>query len=313
MIESKTKQTILIVDDTPENIDLLTEALAPHYCTRAAINGEKALKIAFSGEPPDLILLDIMMPGMDGYEVCKRLKDNPGTQRIPVIFITARSDEGDEELGLNLGAVDYITKPFSLKITKARVRNHLRLKQQFELLEAISMVDALTQIPNRRRFDEAIDAEWKRAAREGTPLSVLMVDIDHFKEYNDHYGHGAGDDCLCAVATALQSGISRPGDMVTRYGGEEFAVILPETGKEAAAHIALRLCECVFEIKLPHANSSTEPFVTVSVGCATAMPSEKADSPRVLFDEADKMLYEAKGTGRNRVCSVVCYSTDTPV
>lgn len=294
--------TVLIVDDAPTNVQILAEALHSDYRVKVAGDGREALKVALREPHPDLILLDVMMPGMDGLEVCRQLKKNPQTENIPVIFVTAKDDENDEEFGLNLGAVDYIAKPFSIQIARARIRNHIRLKQQADLLESISLVDALTHTPNRRRFDESIDAEWKRAAREKTQLSMLMIDIDYFKNYNDHYGHGAGDVCLQSVAAALLAGVSRPGDLVARYGGEEFAVILPETGKEAAAHIAARLCEGVRDLKLPHARSGAGPFVTVSIGCATVTPSEKTGAPNPLLDESDRMLYKAKSAGRNRVC-----------
>jgi len=282
---------------------VLGEALHADYQIKVAGSGMQALQIAADEPHPDLILLDVMMPEMDGFEVCRRLKSNPQTWRIPVIFVTAKDEESDEELGLNLGAVDYITKPISIIIAKARIRNHIRLKQQADLLESISLVDALTHIPNRRRFDEAINAEWKRAAREQALLSLLVIDIDHFKEYNDNYGHGAGDVCLQAVAAALQSGVSRPGDLVARYGGEEFVVVLPETPGEAASQIANRMCESVRNLNLTHAYSSTSPFVTVSIGSATTRPHGEADSPNRLLDEADKMLYQAKKSGRDRVCS----------
>ena len=299
--------TLLIVDDAPTNVQILAEALHSDYRIKVAGDGQEALKIALREPHPDLILLDVMMPGMDGFEVCRHLKRNPKTQKIPVIFVTAKNEECDEELGLNLGAVDYITKPFSIPITKARIRNHIRLKQQADLLESMSLVDALTQIPNRRSFDETIEAEWRRSVREHTRLSIMMIDIDHFKEYNDCYGHGAGDVCLQTVAETLLTGVSRPGDLVARYGGEEFVIILPGTSKEAAAHIATHLCERVRSMKLPHAHSIVEPYVTISIGGATMTPSGENNSYNALLDEADKMLYKAKNAGRNRVC----WSADT--
>jgi diguanylate cyclase (GGDEF)-like protein len=295
------KATVLVVDDTPDNLYLLSGLLKDEYQVKVANSGEKALKIA-AEHPPDLILLDVMMPGMDGLEVCRQLKNNPVTDRIPVIFVTAKTEEFEEELGLNLGAVDYITKPFSVPITMARIRNQIRLKQQADLLESIALVDALTHIPNRRRFDEAIEAEWQRAATEKTELSLLMIDIDHFKQYNDHYGHRAGDTCLQSLAGALLAGVTRPGELVARYGGEEFVVILSETGLEGAVQTARRLCQSICDLKLPHAHSAVASFVTVSIGCATMIPSEAANSSKALFDLADKMLYQAKNSGRNRVC-----------
>lgn len=296
------KATVLVVDDTPDNLALLSGLLKDDYQVKVANNGETALKIATADPPPDLILLDVMMPGMDGLEVCRQLKKNPHTGKIPVIFVTAKNEECDEETGLNLGAVDYISKPFSVPITLARIRTHIQLKQQADLLESIALADALTHIPNRRRFDEAMSAEWKRAAREKTQLSLLMIDIDHFKEYNDHYGHGAGDACLQSVAAKLLAGVSRPADLVARYGGEEFVVILPESDGQAAAHIATHLCKSIHDLKLPHAHSGVQPFVTVSIGSATVMPCGEISSSAALIAEADKMLYQAKNTGRNRVC-----------
>jgi diguanylate cyclase (GGDEF)-like protein len=296
------RANVLIVDDSPVNLQILADALRSDYQVKVATNGIDALRIAERESRPDLVLLDVMMPEIDGFEVCRRLKANPRTQNIPVIFVTAKSDEIDEELGLNLGAIDYITKPFSIPITKARIRNHLRLKRQADLLEFTSMVDALTGIPNRRRFDEVSEAECRRAERESTPLSFLMVDIDHFKEYNDHYGHGAGDVCLQAVANALAHGVSRPTDLVARYGGEEFVVILPDTDMKAAQMIAERLRKSVQEMALRHDFSGADHIVTVSIGGATKGNNIKAASASLLMEEADRLLYHAKEAGRNKVC-----------
>lgn len=294
-------QTILIVDDVPTNVQILADALRADYRIKVANNGLSALEIAQREPRPDLILLDVMMPEMDGLEVCRRLKQMPQTKNIPVIFVTAKSEESDEEYGLNLGAVDYITKPFSIAITKARIRNHLQLKHQADLLESLSLVDPLTNIPNRRRLDEAFDAEWKRAARENTSIALLMVDIDHFKAYNDHYGHGAGDICLQSVAAALADGVSRPGDLVARFGGEEFVVILPETDLEASRLIGERLLSQVANLQLKHEYSGVEPFVTISIGCAAMVPKDEIETPARLLEAADKMLYQAKDSGRNCV------------
>ena len=207
------KATVLVVDDTPDNLALLSGLLKDDYKVKVANNGERALKIAASDHPPDLILLDIMMPGMDGYEVCRRLQDDPETRRIPIIFVTAKREIEDEKIGLYLGAVDYISKPYQISILKARVRTHIRLKRQANLLESLAMIDELTHIPNRRRFNDVLDAEWRRSCRNGTPLSLLMVDIDFFKAYNDHYGHGMGDTCLAQVAEMLATVVNRPGDL----------------------------------------------------------------------------------------------------
>lgn len=300
MTESRQTRSVLIVDDVPINIHILTETLRADYRVRVAANGAKALDIAASDDPPDIILLDVMMPIMDGYEVCYRLKNDPRTKDIPVIFITAKSTSEDEARGLNLGAVDYITKPFSIPVVKARVRTHVELKIRTELLERLAMVDALTGIANRRSFSQRLDLEWKRASRNALPISVVMIDIDHFKAYNDHYGHGAGDDCLQRVARALDSEIHRPMDMVSRYGGEEFAALLPETDAEGSLVLANGFLQAVSALKLSHEYSPTADHVTVSVGHATTNAKPER-SPQELVNAADNALYEAKNQGRNRI------------
>jgi len=297
---SKTRSKILIVDDSAVNLTLLGAVLSQEYEVRVATDGEQALGIIEAEDPPDLILLDVVMPGTDGFDVCRRIKANPGTKRCPVIFVTSLDEEANEELGFNLGAVDYITKPFSIPVVRARVRTHIALKQQADLLEQLSKFDALTQIANRRRFDEMLDQEWRRAVRERTPLSVLLVDIDHFKEYNDHYGHGAGDECLRRVASCLARSVARPTDLVARYGGEEFVVALPATAGEAARLIAERMCSGVRSLDIPHARSSCAPFLSISIGCATSDPSGDG-SRQGLVEAADQMLYRSKASGRNRV------------
>jgi len=293
---------ILIVDDTPTNIQVLAEALRSDYRVKVATSGKAALAIANQPESrPDLILLDVMMPEMDGYEVCRRLKQAPATQNIPVIFVTAKNDVTDEEQGLRLGAMDYIVKPFHLAIVKARVANHISLKMKTDLLESLALLDGLTGIPNRRRFDEAMDNEWQRALRNDTPLALIMTDIDYFKAYNDHYGHGAGDLCLKAVAKALADSLGRANDILARYGGEEFVAVLPDTDAEGARLLAERWCSSVAALRLAHQFSNAAEHVTISAGYASIQPAPD-QSPRELLEQADKMLYQAKELGRNRVC-----------
>lgn len=292
---------ILIVDDTPTNIQVLAEALREDYRVRVAGSGKAAFEIITKVGAPDLILLDVMMPEMDGYEVCRRLKQAPETKNVPVIFVTAKADVVDEEYGLRLGAVDYIAKPFHLPIVAARVRNHINLKMKTDLLESQAMLDGLTNIPNRRRFDETLESEWKRALRAGTPLSLIMADIDFFKRYNDNYGHGVGDECLKKVAGSLAHSIDRPSDLVARYGGEEFVAILPETDAAGAHAIAERFRSHVESLKIVHEYSEISNFVTVSVGLACVIPIVEM-TPAELLKMADEMLYQAKALGRNRVC-----------
>ena len=299
MIESRPK--ILVVDDIPSNVHVLSRILKDDYDIYFATDGMKALDLV-QARLPDLVLLDIMMPGMDGYEVCRRIKTDPTTRDIPVIFISAKSEVEDETYGLEVGAIDFITKPISPPIVKARVRNHLLLKRQADLLRALSFIDGLTGIANRRRFDEALLREWRRCARSHLPLSLVMLDVDHFKAYNDHYGHQAGDECLRAVATLLDEQMKRPGDLVARYGGEEFICLLPETDVDGATRVAERLREAVAGQQLPHALSPVGGYVTISLGVASAMPLGEAP-PDGLTQLADRLLYEAKRAGRNRVCS----------
>ena len=302
MKEKSVKPTILIVDDVPMNIKILGDVLKLDYSVRFATNGLKSLEIATSGSPPDLILLDIMMPGMDGYEVCQRLKADKETQNIPIIFITAMSQEEDETRGLELGAVDYITKPFSLPIVKVRVKTHLELKRHRDMLENLSMMDGLTGIPNRRRFDECFEMEWKRAERDASFLSLIMVDIDFFKAYNDCYGHQTGDDCLKEVASTLAGSVKRAADCIARYGGEEFASILPGTDIQGAIQVGEVMRKNIEALAIPHCESSISEHITVSLGSASIIPT-RDKSALVLLEAADRGLYKAKEEGRNRIKS----------
>ncbi len=295
------KTTILIVDDQPANLMVLARLLKEDYHILAANNGARALEIAAGHNPPILILLDIEMPGMDGYEVCRKLKASERTSGIAVIFVTARDSAEDEEMGFSLGAVDYISKPFQPAIVRARVHNHVTLKIKTDMLEKLSQLDGLTNIPNRRNFEETMHREWARANRSGQPLSLIMMDIDHFKLYNDHYGHGAGDDCLRRVARTLIKTLTRPTDLIARYGGEEFVALLPETDESGALHVAERLRAAVEAAAIPHQCSLTSQFVTLSVGIATHSIRKIKKDSRHLQQSADQALYRAKERGRNRI------------
>jgi diguanylate cyclase (GGDEF)-like protein len=291
---------ILIVDDEPANIRTLGGLLGEEYTLHFATGGEEALAIA-AREVPDLILLDIRMPGMDGYEVSRRLSQEPQTSDIPVIFVTALDEEADEAKGLEMGGVDYITKPLRGPIVKARVANHVRLKQYRDQLQALSRLDGLTGVANRRQFDEALAREWGRAQRNGTPLSLILADVDHFKAYNDNYGHLAGDEVLKQVAATLEGTLYRPSDRLARYGGEEFIALLPDTDLDGACELARRMGEAVAELGLPHAYSEAAGHVTVSLGMATTYPAQDT-APESLCRAADHHLYAAKQAGRNQAC-----------
>ena len=294
------KQQVLIVDDNPLNIQVLAEGLADEYGVKIATRGRKALDIADADPRPDLILLDVMMPEMDGYTVCRKLKEGERTKNIPVIFITAKDHMEDELYGLSLGAVDYITKPFQFPIVEARVRTHMDLKRKNDLLEKLALLDGLTEIANRHAFETLLRKEWRRCMRSQKEFSCLMIDIDYFKPYNDHYGHGAGDDCLRRIARAMKDALRRPGDFAARYGGEEFAVLLPETNREGAATTASEIRTAVKRLGIKHEYSEAAATVTVSIGAACVVPQE-GESSKVFIDLADRMLYKAKLTGRDRV------------
>ncbi|HSW05973.1 diguanylate cyclase [Aquabacterium sp.] len=297
---------LLVVDDQPINVQTLYQALSAEHQVFVATGGEQALKLAREKQP-DLVLLDVVMPDIDGYEVCRRLKADSTTADIPVIFVTAHSDEHEEAQGLDAGAVDFIAKPINPRIVRARVKTHLTLKQQSDQLRQMAFVDGLTGVFNRRYFDERLQQEWLRAMRNGTPLTLMLIDIDAFKPFNDRYGHQAGDDCLRRVAHALAAGLQRPADLLARYGGEEFACVLPETEVQGALALAQRLSEQVKALAIEHADAPSDRRISVSIGVAgrpASRPGEECGgSIAELLVRTDRQLYRAKNAGRARVCA----------
>lgn len=292
-------QKVLIADDDAVNRQVLAELLKPEYTVLLAKNGEQALERA-QRHAPDLVLLDVLMPDMDGYEVLRRLRADPQTAQITVIFISGLNRPEDEANGLKMGAADYIAKPYNATVVMARVALHLQLVRQRRMLERLANVDGLTELANRRRFDELYAVEWQRAQRNGRPLSLALLDIDAFKQYNDHYGHPAGDRALRAVARAAGAGLRRPADLAARYGGEEVVLLLPDTDAVQARHIMAGILEAIAALQLPHAASGVEPYLTVSVGGAT-LGEYGPESAAELFEAADVQLYRAKHGGRNRI------------
>jgi len=294
-------QRILIVDDTKLSNQIMKDILGNDYDILVSTSGEEALVLAAS-ESIDLILLDVEMPGMDGYEVCRKLKQNPYTKNIPVIFVSAANDVQHETKGLEIGAIDYIVKPSNPAIIKARVKNHLGLKKYRDILERISLIDGLTGIANRRHFDQTLEKEWRRALHHGDILSLALIDIDFFKKYNDYYGHLAGDECLQKVGSILTESLKRASDLGARYGGEEFVILLPSTAKDGALTVTERIRSNVEELRISHEMSEVAKHVTVSIGVAAIRP-ELDKVPSKLIRQADSALYQAKNAGRNRVCS----------
>jgi len=418
------KPAILIVDDAADNLAVLrTMMLRQGYQTFVATSGERALEIAQRIQP-DLVLLDVVLPGLSGLETCRRMKAHPATARIPVIFMSARGETEDVVAGFDTGAADYIAKPLRMEEVCARVRAQLRLsggsdaqkeqadrlrmivdsmdqgllivercgriqyanpacdrylghaadelvgrslaellaqqesypddcaameaighgtrevlirhrdgglramdltmtpmhaadglfvallhdithhKQSEDALQRAAMLDPLTKIANRRHFDSFLEREWQRAIRNAQPLSLVVLDVDHFKLYNDTLGHAAGDVCLQKVAQALQAHALRPTDLAARYGGEEFVLLFAETPQEAAARLAEAIRTTVEALQLPNPRSPTSPWITVSVGVATIVPTQ-LDQVGQLFVCADRAMYAAKGSGRNRVETAV--------
>lgn len=299
---------ILIVDDDPSAILLLGQIVAEEGSVRFATTGAEALRLA-RALPLDLILLDAELPDIDGFRVCAELKRDAAFADVPVVFVSSHRDEEFELAGLRSGASDFIGKPIHPRLVLERVRAQLRVKRMSDQLRTMANLDPLTGIANRRRWDEAVELEWRRARRSGRALSVGVVDVDHFKTYNDHYGHALGDVCLRTVANALTGACLRPADLVARFGGEEFALLLPETGAEGAEHIARRVLSVIDDLEIPHAASPTARVLTVSMGVATYTPagappraaSSLESASAVVAEAADRALYSAKRTGRARV------------
>jgi diguanylate cyclase (GGDEF)-like protein len=328
MNEPVSNSGVLIVDDNVGNLRVLSNILRGHgYGVRSLRKGETVFSSVLES-PPDIILLDIMMPDMNGYEVCGQLKADERTCGIPVIFISALHEIDEKVKAFSAGGVDYITKPFQEQEVLVRVHTHLMLRRtQISLeqeisertraekelkqakdaleqanreLQRLASSDGLTRIANRRRLDEYLRQEWKRLAREQVPLSLILCDIDFFKNYNDTYGHLSGDDCLFRIARVIQGAARRPADLAARYGGEEFAIVLPNTDSGGAMQVAGCIQDAVSRLKIPHSDSSVSCFVTLSIGVSSMIPTHTG-SPDLLIHAADQALYEVKKQSRNAV------------
>ncbi|MGR3219870.1 MAG: GGDEF domain-containing response regulator [Candidatus Anammoxibacter sp.] len=313
---------VLIVDDSVDSILLIQNFLQKGGCTDLVTAKSATEVFSYFGmdnagkktEHADIILMDIVMPDIDGIEAVKRIKTVSDLKDIPVIMVTAKTDDRNLQMAFEAGAIDYITKPIKKVELLTRVRSTLRLKQETDQriklmtelkeankkLERLSFLDGLTGIANRRHFDMFLDEEWKRCKRDKKCLSLIMTDIDFFKLYNDTHGHLQGDDCLKQVAKALDAVAKRPGDLAARYGGEEFVLVLSNTDSINALIFAEKYRDAVASLKIPHGKSEASDYVTLSLGVAT-MTSACDFSPEALIETADKALYKSKCTGRNRV------------
>lgn len=321
---------ILIVDDSAELRALINRVLRRGGFAEIdeAASAEELYELIGLGasnvrllHPVDAILLDIDLPGTNGIDACRRIKSDVRFRDVPIVMVTGSSDMGLLHQSFEAGACDFITKPLHPVELLARLRSVGRLKAEMERrvererellavkkaleeanseLKRLSLADGLTGIFNRRYFDRVLRWEWNRAQRGNRPLSLVLLDIDYFKKFNDTYGHQLGDECLIAVARALQASAKRSTDLVARFGGEEFAAILPDFDYERALVMGQRLNQAAAELSMKHSTSNVSPFVTVSVGIGTIVPFPDQE-PSLLIGQADKALYESKATGRNRV------------
>jgi diguanylate cyclase (GGDEF)-like protein len=296
MLKNAEKARILIVDDEPINIHVLSNTLTDTYNVFAVTSGREAIAFCMT-HAPDLVLMDMDMPDINGVEACKTLKEKSETHDIPIVFVTGHGDSDAEDKCWEAGGVDFLTKPVNANTLNHRIKSHLALKELTDELRRMAYQDGLTQVSNRRYFDEYLLRQQKLSQRSGSSFALLMFDIDFFKYYNDHYGHLAGDDCLRLVAKVLKQSVERPGDFVARFGGEEFAVVLPETDIAGATLVATKLLANVRELGIKHKGS---PFgvVTGSIGIAASDGSKK--TLQELIDTADRRLYLAKTNGRDQ-------------
>lgn len=321
---------VLVIDDDPLMRMQLHRFLSKqNYRVIEASNGEEGLS-QFAASCPDLVLLDALMPVMDGFTCCAKIQGFLGdnihpdgdADRTPVLMITGLDDQESVDRAFNVGASDFVTKPIHWAVLRQRVQRLIRQSQMYrqlaianqqlestnrqlesanQLLRKLASLDGLTQIANRRQFDEYLEREWKRSAREQTPISLIFCDVDYFKPYNDTYGHQAGDRCLQQVAKLIDETVRRPADLVARYGGEEFAVILPNTAQNGAVQLAEEICAGVRNLNIPH--TFGEGRVTVSAGVSSTIPPMMNSDVASLVASADQALYRAKELGRNRVIS----------
>ncbi len=307
-------QRILLVDDDLVIRAKVSESLEQEgFEVILANNGRDGI-VAYQEYHPALILVDAVMPILDGFEFCEQLK-NIGDRLTPILMITSLDDNDSVDRAFASGATDYITKPINLSILRQRVRNLVRqshtiehqlseLQQANHNLQLLANLDSLTKLANRRSFDRYIEQEWERMQRIRSPLSLIMCDVDFFKNYNDKYSHPAGDKCLIKVAMAMRNTVRRAGDLVARYGGEEFAVILPNTDALGAVQVAENIRSAIKELQIPHAASPITNHVTMSIGVSTIIPTHETEYPTSI-DAADRALYQAKSQGRDRVMMIM--------
>ncbi|MCP8897772.1 diguanylate cyclase domain-containing protein [Gilvimarinus xylanilyticus] len=297
---------ILLVEDSATLRHAMSQyVLDAGHTPLLAESGEQALQL-LEDTPVDMIIMDVEMPGLNGFETTALIREWLGSHWIPIIFVTGMSDDDDYRQGIEAGGDDYLIKPVSKMIITAKIRAMERIADMRDQLnrlngelEALSQLDSLTQVLNRRTFNEQAEQQWLLAGRKQTPTCALMIDVDHFKLYNDHYGHPAGDVCLKQVTDAIKSCLHRPFDLLGRYGGEEFVVLLPETDAQGAERVCQCIKKAVAQLDIEHQMSPVERRVTVSIGVA-GCAHPRGYSLENVIKSADRALYRAKHTGRNR-------------
>lgn len=305
---------ILLIDDDLVVRARVSESLEQDgFEAILAKDGNEGI-MAYLKYRPDLILVDAVMPILDGFEFCEQIKQL-GDRLTPILMITSLDDNESVDRAFSAGATDYITKPINLSILRQRIKNLIRqsqliknqlneLQQANQNLKLLANLDSLTQLSNRRGFDDYIQKEWERMQRIKAPLSLIMCDVDFFKSYNDRYLHPNGDKCLIKVAMAMRNTVRRSGDLVARYGGEEFAIVLPNTNALGAASVAENVRTAIKNLQIAHEASSVCPYVTISVGVSTIIPNQSNDF-QALIHAADRALYQSKSQGRDRVSTLV--------
>lgn len=289
---------ILVVDENPKDLRRLGYMLKEFGDILFATSGQTAFRMAAQRQP-DLVICNLNMSDLNGIELCKHLKKKKATRDISVVLLSHELHEEQEIAALEAGATDFITNPVNDQVVKARIKTHLNTLQHKNLLRLLADKDGLTEVFNRRYFENQSRVELKRHYRQQQPLSLALIDIDHFKAFNDAYGHLQGDVCLREVAHTIERSTRRPGEFVARYGGEEFAVVLPSTNIHNAKKYGEWICERVLSLAIPHGHSDTVPFITISVGLATVVPSSRTTMEN-LIATADSALYLAKESGRNQ-------------
>lgn len=299
-VEDDRQYHLLLVEDDPVNIDVIVSCIGNLYQLYIAKTREKAFKILAKTDI-DLVLLDINLPDGNGFDICKELMDNKDIYgNLNVVFMTGMDKPEDEARGIQLGASDYITKPINCTVLKARIDLQTKLIRQTELLSQLARIDGITEINNRRAFDDQLKNEWNRAMREQKELSLCLLDLDFFKQYNDTYGHPAGDECLRKLAKCLKNKFRRGSDFVARYGGEEFAILFYRTDADEAKRLIEQVLDSFMALKIRHETSKVSDYTSFSAGICSTLPDE-AKSPDVLLGYTDKQLYLAKEQGRAKV------------